>query len=121
MALIRDAGPLLRLLGHQSQSKAIVATVVLLQVLYVLLLHQNLAEGRAHFTSVSEFPLNQPVLSFVVTEAKSFRVGQRDEHSPHENGETYGAPDKTDDEPVGVHGTRRTFGVQLQLCGILTK
>lgn len=60
----------------------------LYQVLYVFLLHQNIEEGRAHLTSVTHFILTQPLLSFVISEAKTFKASVRD--SMDQNGDTEG-------------------------------
>ena len=48
------------------------------QVLYVFLLHEDREQGKAHATSVAHFILTQPLLSFVITEAKMFKASVRD-------------------------------------------
>ena len=58
------------------------------QVLYVFLLYQNVEEGKAHLTSVAHFILTQPLLSFVISEAKSFKALVRD--SMDQNGDREG-------------------------------
>ncbi|XP_028392864.1 enhancer of mRNA-decapping protein 4-like [Dendronephthya gigantea] len=55
------------------------------KVLFVFLLHQNLDEGKAHVTSVAHFILTQPLLSFVISEAKTFKASMRD--SMDQNGD----------------------------------
>ena len=44
------------------------------QVLYVLQLFQDPTEGRAHVTSISEFLLVQPMLSFAVVDAGKCKI-----------------------------------------------
>ena len=51
----------------------------------MFLLHQNVEEGKAHVTSVAHFVLTQPLLSFVISEAKSFKASVRD--SMDQNGD----------------------------------
>ena len=58
----------------------------------MFLLHEDLEEGKAHVTSVAHFMLTQPLLSFVITEAKLFKTSVRD--SMDQNGE----PQQQDDE-----------------------
>ncbi|CAB4043641.1 Hypothetical predicted protein, partial [Paramuricea clavata] len=58
------------------------------EVLYVFLLHQNVEEGKAHVTSVAHFILTQPLLSFVISEAKMFKASVRD--SMDQNGDREG-------------------------------
>ena len=86
------------------------------------MIHQNREEGLAHFTSVSEFLLTQPLLSFVVRKAKMFKMRLHDEHTLHENGEEHSTEDTLegmDESETDIRG--KNFGVQLQLYGILTK
>lgn len=56
--------------------------VVAVQVVYVLQLHQEVEAGTAHISSVSEFPLTQPCLSFAILEActKRFKPSPNDSH-----------------------------------------
>jgi hypothetical protein len=51
-------------------------------VVYVLQLYQDTAGGTAHISSVSEFPLTQPCLSFAILEActKRFKQSPNDSH-----------------------------------------
>ena len=44
----------------------------------MFLLYQNIDEGNAHVTSVAQFILTQPLLSFVISEAKMFKALLRD-------------------------------------------
>ena len=44
------------------------------QVLYVLQVHQDHSEGRAHISSISEFLLTQPTLSFAIVDAGKCRL-----------------------------------------------
>lgn len=59
--------------------------VICSQVLFVFLLHQNLEEGKAHVTSVAHFILTQPLFSFVISDAKTFKASMRD--SMDQNGD----------------------------------
>lgn len=53
--------------------------------MYVFLLHEDLEQGKAHVTSVAHFILTQPLLSFVITDAKIFKASVRD--SIEQNGQ----------------------------------
>jgi len=52
----------------------------MLQVLYVLQLHQDCEAGTAHVSSVSEFLLTQPVLSFALLDAGRRRLVKAQEY-----------------------------------------
>jgi len=49
-------------------------------VLYILQLHQDYDAGTAHVSSVSEFLLTQPVLSFAVLDAGRRRLVKAQEY-----------------------------------------
>ena len=48
----------------------------------MLQVHQDLVAGTAHISSVSDFPLTQPCLSFAIMEActKRFKQSPNDSH-----------------------------------------
>jgi len=50
-------------------------------VLYILQLHQDHEANTAHVSSVSEFLLSQPVLSFALLDAGRRRLGKAEEFS----------------------------------------
>jgi len=50
------------------------------QVLYVLQLHQDYEAGAVHVSSVSEFLLTQPVLSFALLDAGRRRLMKAEEY-----------------------------------------
>jgi len=50
------------------------------QVLYILQLHQDYEAGTAHVSSVSEFLLTQPVLSFALLDAGRRRLVKAEEY-----------------------------------------
>ena len=52
----------------------------MLQVLYILQLHQDAEAGTAHVSSVSEFLLTQPVLSFALLDAGRRRLVKAQEY-----------------------------------------
>ena len=96
------------------------------QVLYVFMFHQDFEEGQAHVTSVAEFLLTQPLLSFVVGQVKRFKLKSNVEQNGEENGDSH-----VDDDIHASHlgldeiatggDTGKKFGVQLQLYCIQTK
>lgn len=51
-----------------------------MQVLYILQLHQDYEAGTAHVSSVSEFLLTQPVLSFALLDAGRRRLVKAEEY-----------------------------------------
>ena len=51
-----------------------IAASFLLQVLYVLQVHQDHPEGRAHMSSITEFLLTLPTLSFAIVDAGKCRL-----------------------------------------------
>ena len=88
--------------------------------------HQDFGEGQAHITSVAEFLLTQPLLSFTVGQVKLFKLKLHGEQNGEENGEN-----NMDDDIHSSHtileevtsGEKKgkKFGVQLQLFCIQTK
>ncbi|XP_072168723.1 enhancer of mRNA-decapping protein 4-like [Diadema setosum] len=75
------------------------------KVLYVIQLHQQHDEGRAHFSSLTEFLLMQPMLSFAIVDAGRCRAKQALEDA--EDGEELQSefeevtPGDEDEESVG--------------------
>eukprot|EP00057_Strongylocentrotus_purpuratus_P031363 XP_784386.4 PREDICTED: enhancer of mRNA-decapping protein 4 [Strongylocentrotus purpuratus] len=63
----------------------LMATDIRRKVLYVIQLYQEHEEGRAHFSSVTEFLLMQPMLSFAIVDAGRCRTKQTQEEA--EDGE----------------------------------
>jgi uncharacterized membrane protein YkgB len=78
--------------------------VIRSQVLYVFLLYQNIEEGKAHVTSVAQFILTQPLLSFVISEAKTFKASVRDSMDQNEDREGHeqdeGQEDSEEAKPI---------------------
>lgn len=68
------------------------------KVLYVFLLHEDLEQGRAHLTSVAHFILTQPLLSFVITEAKMFKASVRDSMDQDGDIALQDKPDEEEDQ-----------------------
>ena len=60
--------------------KSVSGNVCSLQVLYILQLHQDYEAGTAHVSSVSEFLLTQPVLSFALLDAGRRRLVKAQEY-----------------------------------------
>ncbi|XP_033625573.1 enhancer of mRNA-decapping protein 4-like isoform X2 [Asterias rubens] len=52
----------------------LMVTDITRKVLYVLQVHQDHSEGRAHISSISEFLLTQPTLSFAIVDAGKCRL-----------------------------------------------
>ena len=84
------------------------------------MLHQDAEEGRAHVTSLSEFLLTQPLLSFVIAKAKLYKQHSNGEQLETENLED---SDEFDDDEIMNDGRElsKNFGVQLRLYCIHTK
>ena len=88
--------------------------------------HQDFDEGQAHVTSVAEFLLTQPLLSFVVGQVKLFKLKSQGEQNGQENGENHD-DDDIHSSHVGLEEIAagdekgKKFGVQLQLYCIQTK
>ena len=97
-----------------------------IQVIYVLMFHQDIAYGQAHVTSVAEFRLTQPLLSFVVGQVKLIKLKSHAEQNGQENGESHDEDD-IHSSHVGLEELAagdekgKKFGVQLQLYCIQTK
>ena len=90
----------------------------------MFMFHQDIEEGQAHVTSVAEFLLTQPLLSFVIGQVKLFKPKSQAEQNGDENGETLDNDDihhsLVELEEIGDKKGKK-FGVQLQLSGIQTK
>ena len=72
------------------------------QVLYLLQLYQNSQEGTAHFTSLTECILAQPMLSYSLYHTKATKKSSRGNEAESENGED--GNDEDDDH----NGARNT-------------
>ena len=57
------------------------------QVLYLLQLYQNSQEGTAHFTSLTECILAQPMLSYSLYHTKATKKSSHENETDNENGE----------------------------------
>lgn len=116
-------GSFLKVSLDLSASYLVVSDVVK-KVLYVFMFHQDIEEGQAHVTSVAEFLLTQPLLSFVIGQVKLFKPKSQAEQNGDENGETLDNDDihhsMVELEEIGDKKGKK-FGVQLQLFGIQTK
>ena len=94
-------------------------------MLYVLQFYQNADEGHAHVTSLTEFTLAQPLLSFSICDTKAHKLNEADDEEEHysmngfaSNGLDGGlddADDDLDDSP------RKQYKISLKLFGIHTK
>ena len=88
--------------------------------------YQDLTYGQAHVTSVAEFLLTQPLLSFVVGQVKLFKLKSHAEQNGQENGESHDEDD-IHSSHVGLEELAagdekgKKYGVQLQLYCIQTK
>lgn len=88
--------------------------------------YQDYTYGQAHVTSVAEFLLTQPLLSFVVGQVKMFKLKSHEEQNGQENGESRDEDD-IHSSHVGLEelaaGDKKgkKYGVQLQLYCIQTK
>lgn len=90
--------------------------------------HQNFDEGQAHVTSVANFHLTHPLLSFIVGQVKLFKLKSQGELNGEDNGESR---DHDDDDIHSSHvGLKeitageekgKKYGVQLQLFCIQTR
>ncbi|XP_067055317.1 enhancer of mRNA-decapping protein 4-like isoform X1 [Acropora muricata] len=103
----------------------LVVSDIVKKVLYIFMFHQDFDEGHAHVTSVAEFLLTQPLLSFVIGQVKLFKPKSHGEQNGGENCET-----RDDDEDIhqllveledAGDQKGKKFGVQLQLFCIQTK
>lgn len=89
--------------------------------------HQDYEEGQAHVTSVAEFRLTQPLLSFVVGQVKLFKLKSDGEQNGEENGESHHNDDDIHSTHVGLEEITagdekgKKYGVQLQLFCVQTK
>ncbi|XP_059507616.1 enhancer of mRNA-decapping protein 4 isoform X3 [Stegostoma tigrinum] len=82
------------------------------KVLYVMELHQNQDEGKAHFVSISEFLLTHPVLSFGIQDVSRCRPRHTEVLSAEEDSDTLNA---------GTPGLVESSVVQLKLYCVHTK
>ncbi|GCC27035.1 hypothetical protein chiPu_0005456, partial [Chiloscyllium punctatum] len=83
------------------------------KVLYVMELHQNQDEGKAHFVSISEFLLTHPVLSFGIQDVSRCRPRHIEVLSAEEESDTLNAE--------GTPGLVESSIVQLKLYCVHTK
>ncbi|XP_048461647.1 enhancer of mRNA-decapping protein 4 isoform X2 [Rhincodon typus] len=83
------------------------------KVLYVMELHQNQDEGKAHFVSISEFLLTHPVLSFGIQDVSRCRPRHIEALSAEEDSDTLNAE--------GTPGLVESSVVQLKLYCVHTK
>ncbi|XP_059507615.1 enhancer of mRNA-decapping protein 4 isoform X2 [Stegostoma tigrinum] len=83
------------------------------KVLYVMELHQNQDEGKAHFVSISEFLLTHPVLSFGIQDVSRCRPRHTEVLSAEEDSDTLNAE--------GTPGLVESSVVQLKLYCVHTK
>lgn len=90
----------------------------------MFMFHQDFDEGHAHVTSVAEFLLTQPLLSFAIGQVKLFKPKSHGEQNGGGNCETHDADDihqsLVELEDAGDEKGKK-FGVQLQLFCIQTK
>lgn len=114
--------------GMDLSASYLVISDVLKKVIYVLMFHQNFDEGQAHVTSVANFHLTHPLLSFIVGQVKLFKLKSQGELNGEDNGESR---DHDDDDIHSSHvGLKeitageekgKKYGVQLQLFCIQTR
>ncbi|XP_078363915.1 enhancer of mRNA-decapping protein 4-like [Oculina patagonica] len=103
----------------------LVISDALKKVIYVLMFHQDFEEGHAHVTSVAEFRLTQPLLSFVVGQVKLFKLKSHREQNGQE--QSHSDNDDIHSSYVGLEEIApgdekgKKFGVQLQLYCIQTR
>ncbi|EDO30420.1 predicted protein, partial [Nematostella vectensis] len=103
------------------------------KVLYILLVHQDREAGRAHISSITDFQLTQPLLSFMITKAKLFKTKQ-DVNQHLQNGEgsnghdmngddvhDEGMEELLDESELEFEERRKNLLVQLRLYSIHTK
>ncbi|XP_032892138.1 enhancer of mRNA-decapping protein 4 isoform X2 [Amblyraja radiata] len=83
------------------------------KVLYVMELHQNQDDGKAHFVSISEFLLTHPVLSFGIQDVSRCRPRHTEVLPAEEDSETL----STEGNP----GPVETSVVQIKLYCVHTK
>lgn len=76
---------------HRPPSLSLVRRVFLTQVLYVMELLQNQDEGRACFSSISEFLLTHPVLSFGIQVVSRCRLRHTEVLPAEEENDSLGA------------------------------
>lgn len=76
---------------HRPPSLGLVRRVFLTQVLYVMELLQNQDEGRACFSSISEFLLTHPVLSFGIQVVSRCRLRHTEVLPAEEENDSLGA------------------------------
>ncbi|XP_041454120.1 enhancer of mRNA-decapping protein 4-like isoform X1 [Lytechinus variegatus] len=93
----------------------LMATDIRRKVLYVIQLYQEHEEGRAHFSSVTEFLLMQPMLSFAIVDAGRCRAKQTQEEV--EDGEEL-QPGEFEEVSPGEDGDRVDNG---QAVSVLVK
>ncbi|RUS79456.1 hypothetical protein EGW08_012797 [Elysia chlorotica] len=97
------------------------------KVLYVLQIHQNYSRSTAHVSSVSQFMLTQPCLSFAIFDAavKRFRHSANDSHLDEiTTGELEDQLNGEEDEveKTGMDSELNvTSGVQLKMYGVHVK
>ncbi|XP_067905643.1 enhancer of mRNA-decapping protein 4 [Heterodontus francisci] len=83
------------------------------KVLYVMELHQNQDEGKAHFVSISEFLLTHPVLSFGIQDVSRCRPRHTEVLPAEEESDTLNAE--------GTTGPVESSVVQIKLYCVHTK
>nr|KAG5693097.1 hypothetical protein BaRGS_014047 [Batillaria attramentaria] len=106
-----------------ASSHFIILSDKLHMVVYVMQIHQDNVAGTAHVSSVSEFPLTQPCLSFAILEAstKTFKSRHDDSHLDEiTTGEVEPERDVSQNHQ-DEDSSPTTSGVQIRLYGVHTK
>ncbi|GFO25359.1 enhancer of mRNA-decapping protein 4 [Plakobranchus ocellatus] len=94
------------------------------KVLYVLQIHQNYSSSTAHVSSVSQFTLTQPCLSFAIYDAgvKRFQHSANDSHLDEiTTGELENQHDDENEKTDVGSDSNVTSGVQLKMYGVHVK
>uniref|UniRef100_A0A2C9M9M7 Uncharacterized protein n=2 Tax=Biomphalaria glabrata TaxID=6526 RepID=A0A2C9M9M7_BIOGL len=97
------------------------------RVLYILQIHQDYRSSTAHVSSLSQFTLTQPCLSFAIFEAglKKFKHAENDSHldeiTTGELGEIHEETDAHNGRENAIIDGELSSGVQLKMFGVHTK
>ncbi|KAJ8303214.1 hypothetical protein KUTeg_019610 [Tegillarca granosa] len=106
------------------RKKKIAKSYCLFQVLYVLQIHQDSSSNTAHVSSVSEFLLAQPCLSFAILDASKKKFKKSSGDDSHLDEITTGELDREDHEdtePKTEGFTTTTSGIQIRLYTVHPK
>ncbi|CAG5131068.1 unnamed protein product [Candidula unifasciata] len=113
--------------GIDLTSKYLVLSDINSRVLYVLQIYQKYDSNTVHISSLSQFSLTQPCLSFAIFDAgvKRFRHSANDSHLDEiTTGELNENQEDVDEQEVrnGADSTDKvTTGVQIRMYGVHTK